>query len=456
METTALEKIDDNGNVTELFVNVKNTTPVEAMKDGYFTLSYRYKRLWPDQYIYGTTGNFPSGELASGSSKQLSFAFAESIPVDATEKQYILVFHDGTLGAETGAVVGKVAPVTPAQIDITHPERFVYAIVDDGGASAGVKEFNRLRARLRDNAPEIEMAGGSVTAKVKYKLHLSHMDDLSTEPPYAEDRSYDFYTSTSLPVEVSLDDLNATEIEFDFSANPIPFGITDLTLEVTYNQGDTAIAFGTKDLNEPQYVGVWNSRDRFLIDLDPNKNDDIHDWRLMTESEIMSDPALVEMLDTDDGGYVDEIIDAVAVNFDVYFSAALPSVLPGTYHATFSSVPAGRYGRVAIIADQPYLYALFHEKHTSSLPDSSAPGDFLDYEGKITYITPGVTNQNKEGTYYYTPIYSFRGIRNHFSYVSVGMYPEPSSLMEKAIALKEANWPTPVDTAPVPATAINP
>jgi hypothetical protein len=455
METTALEKIDIDGNVTELQVNIQNTTPNETMKDGYFTLTCRYKRQWLDQYIYGTSADLTSGELAPDASPvAFTFTFADPIPANATEKQYILVFHDGTLGVETGAVVGKVVPVTPAEIDITHPERFVYAIVDDGALLP--KEFKKLRARLRDNAPEIEMTGGSVTAKAKYKLHLSHRDDLSTEPPYAEDRSYDFYSSTSLPVEVSLDNLNPTEIEFDFSANPIPFGVTDLSLEVAYKQGDTVIAFGAKDLNEPQYIGVWNSHDRFLIDLDPNGDDDIHDWRLMTESEIMDDPALVDMLDTDNRGFIDEIIDAVPVDFDVFFSAVPTSTLPETYHATFGNVPTGRYGRVAILTDQPYFYTLFHEKYTSSLPDSSAPGDYLDYEGRIVYITPGVINQSKEETYYYTPVYSFRGVPNHFTYISAGMYPEPSNLTEKIIATKEANWPAPANTAPVPAAAINP
>ncbi len=466
LETTALEKMDDNGNVTELLVNVTNKTANETMKNGYFTLAYRYKPSGSTQYVYGTQ-LFPLDEMAYDSSKQLTFKFSEynpdypsqttlsPIPAGATDKQYTLVFY-GTLGNETNAVVGKVFEPTPAAIDITRPGRFVYALADDGGTSSP-KGFKKLRAKLRDNAPAIEMTGGVVTATARFKQHLKHMDDLSTEPPYAEDRSYEFYSSTSLPIAVSLDNLNATEVEFDFSAIPIPFGVTDLSLEVAYQQGDaTTIAFGTKDLNEPQYIGVWNARDRFLIDLDPNTSDSIHDWRLMTEAEIMDDPALVEMLDEDDGGLIDAIIDPVAIDVDVYFAASPPPALPATYHATFNQIPAGRFGRVAFIADQANLFTLFHEKHTSSYPDSSAPGDYLDYDGRTTYFMLGVTNQSEEGTYCYTPIYSFRGIKNHFSYISVGRYPEPSIPLETFIAIKEANWPAPMDTAPVPAAAIHP
>ncbi len=143
METTALERMDDSGNVTELLVNVTNKTANETMKNGYFTLAYRYKPSGSTQYVYGTQ-LFPLDEMAYDSSKQLTFKFSEynpdypsqttlsPIPAGATDKQYTLVFY-GTLGNETNAVVGKVFEPTPAAIDITRPGRFVYALADDGG-----------------------------------------------------------------------------------------------------------------------------------------------------------------------------------------------------------------------------------------------------------------------------------------------------------------------------------
>jgi hypothetical protein len=76
----------------------------------------------------------------------------------------------------------------------------------------------------------------------------------------------EFSSSISAALPVHLDTSIPTEISFDFSANPIPAGVTDLDLRIIFKgELEGPIALGIKNLNEPMFFKIANSTDRYYF-----------------------------------------------------------------------------------------------------------------------------------------------------------------------------------------------
>jgi hypothetical protein len=178
--------------------------------------------------------------------------------------------------------------------DITQPEEGVFAVADHGVD----RGFTRLRAKIRNTTPSFvdarnnpqpqNMNGGMVFAVVKYhtdKKYVSSLDEAVGAAPCDDytkvvdatrlDASTDCRDGieqivVSKPITgVSLDASAQTLAEFDFADSPIPFGITDVVLQVVYrgvlgSEAD-AVAVGTLDLSEPTYFTYQNASDYIHI-----------------------------------------------------------------------------------------------------------------------------------------------------------------------------------------------
>lgn len=70
-----------------------------------------------------------------------------------------------------------------------------------------------------------------------------------------------------VPAAGELDGASPVELQFDFSADPIPVNATDLFIQVAYRGrlGEEAdgIAVGTYDVSEPTFAAAWNNTDYF-------------------------------------------------------------------------------------------------------------------------------------------------------------------------------------------------
>ena len=180
------------------------------------------------------------------------------------------------------------------QIDIDLPEEGVFAAADH----AGDKGFTKVRARIRNKTPTFydksgsavpqHMSGGQFFAVIryhtdrKYEAGLDHVAGVTpcTDPAAMinvakPDTSTDcrdgveqiivsrpYYGKSLAADEQAL-------FEFEFDDSPIPFGITDVVLQIVYRgelgREADAVAVGTLDLSEPTYFAYHNASDYIHI-----------------------------------------------------------------------------------------------------------------------------------------------------------------------------------------------
>jgi hypothetical protein len=322
-------------------------------------------------------------------------------------------------------------------LEITQPDRCLYGIID---GSQQPQQFTQIKAKVRNTTPNEQMQSGTLQAVARYKKRTDYQTDLSTDPPSAASREADFSYSVSAPITLTTDDitaLNSTspkEFTFDFSASPIPAGVTDLYLNVVFkgtlgNEADTAIAIGMVDLGEPQHHVYWNATDRFYLD-----------GVLRTADEIRNDLAFLSRVDHDGDGDADEMIDGYALDIDAYFCPVFDQ--PSTTNVTFRFVPAGGYGRVITITDAPPADSYY----LSISWRSDLPVDFY----VKNFYAPRVMNQDDaSGVFKSTQVYSFRGITMHEGVSYSHSYPDSTGR-------ETAPWPEPAITSPWPADAVYP
>lgn len=128
----------DNGNMISVKLKVKNRTPNEAMigsaeNPGKLVISYRYKNL--ESEVYGVSEEIMMNEIINygQESSEVTFEFNPSIPANAQEAQYWLVYR-GKLGNEEGAVIGK--KITLEAIDtfflVNYADQIVFRYDIDG------------------------------------------------------------------------------------------------------------------------------------------------------------------------------------------------------------------------------------------------------------------------------------------------------------------------------------
>jgi hypothetical protein len=278
-------------------------------------------------------------------------------------------------------------------IEISPPDEFVYGIVD---GAAPDPQFSQLKARLRNRITDRAMGSGTVAALARYRLRTNYQNDLSTDPPAKEDVEKNVTFSISQAVDVlSIPSDTTLQLVFDFSADPIPAGITDLFILVVFfgqieGIEEPITAIGFKDLNEPHHVARWNNTDWFLID---------SQW--LTGADIRAKPSLMEFVD-ENCWHMEPYIDPMDIELYVGFSAEEQDSPVYTVH--YQNIPAGRFGRLIFLSDAEQIWM-----HARSITHS--PNDTLDWKGKM----PGVTNQMDPKGFTSTTPYTRRGIVAHSS-----------------------------------------
>jgi hypothetical protein len=169
---------------------------------------------------------------------------------------------------------------------VSAPDGCFYGVIDGGATNGNVtqKQFTKIIANIgnisyidneQGNSSYVElMQSGTLLAVAKYKKRKNQPDSI-VDPPTADTASSmeaDFSYSVSEPYPLTQPDLDAInpsykDFTFTFNANPIPAGITDLSLLVVFkgtlgNEQDNAIAVGFKDISEPTHINFWNTSDK--------------------------------------------------------------------------------------------------------------------------------------------------------------------------------------------------
>lgn len=327
-----------------------------------------------------------------------------------------------------GYSAGLVNYFFRGSLEISAPDSYIYSITD---GSATSQQFNQIKAKVKNTTSGESIGNGIIQAVARYKNRRDYQPDLSTDPPLARSRDADFSYSVSASIPItSLSSDTPTEFTFDFSGSPIPAGITDLYLHVVFkgtlgSETDNAIAVGMKDINEPMHISVWNATDRFYLD-----------GVLRTAEEIRNDPTLLSRVDHNGDDTAEEYIDPYDITTKVAFAPT--TTIPATYNATYTPLPSGRYGRTIIITDAPAFYMHIHREST------------IPYDNYNTYLLfSGVTNQENNGIFDNTQVYTFRGVTQHEWSAYSRYYPYSTGI-------STAPWPAPADINPYPATTIYP
>jgi hypothetical protein len=154
------------------------------------------------------------------------------------------------------------------QLEIAAPQQFVYgkAVYQPDHPELGFGQFTKLRAKVRSITPDEPMTGGTLTAVVRYRLLVGSgglQTDSLKEP--VSPITLDVSQAASKPVDAAAVGTSFAEVEFDFSASPIPVNAVDVRLIVVFQgavgEESSGVAVGIKDLLEPDPVDFVNGTD---------------------------------------------------------------------------------------------------------------------------------------------------------------------------------------------------
>lgn len=293
-------------------------------------------------------------------------------------------------------------------IEISAPNRFVYAVID---GSLDPQQFAQINANVSIAVPGQPATLGKVQAFARYKKRTDYAPDLTNDPPTAASREDNYTVSASaLSDYLYLYSGTPTELTFNFTADPVPAGITDLYLYViffAYNRTGQVIAVfeGMKDINEPQHILMVNSTDRLYLN-----------HALYTAGQVRNDPALRILLEDEYLDPYDDMDLGMA-----FFNGSYPTRL----HATGVTMPAPRSGRIIILADESEFS--YHVQWTSV---SRGHGD-----SGSTSMSGVVNQENSEGGFNNTQVVTFRGLKTHFVQWVCWHNPDTDGILS-------ADWPT--------------
>jgi hypothetical protein len=309
-------------------------------------------------------------------------------------------------------------------IAISPPDAYVYSVIDGGTDQS----FQTIKARLHNTTPDEEMLDGTLVAVARYKRRIDYSPDLSAnEPPVAESREASCSYSVSAPIAIASlgsDPAAADQFTFDFSADPIPVGITDLFLQVVYrgtlgSETDSAIAVGATDLSEPNHIATWNLTDRFYLQ-----------GSLLAADDIRADDQLIGYLEST-CPHVLPYLDPFPMDTRIGFSAS-SSITPDSI-AAYPSLQPGRYGRIVVLSDQADF--VMHMKRSSAAPS-------FNQTSRVTLAA--ATNQEGDGGFTNTAVTTFRDITSHTFAGYLYYCPD-------MVGLGIGDWPAGADDQPVPA-----
>ena len=281
-------------------------------------------------------------------------------------------------------------------LEISAPDTYIYSITD---GSAVPHQFSRIKAKVKNITLNEALQAGILQAVARYKMIPNYAPDLSNYPPDGTAmKEIPYSYSVSLPIALMSEQLASmniypTEFTFDFTGNPIPAGITDLSLQVIFrgtlgNEVDTAVAVGMKDLMEPTHHVFWNLTDMFSLD-----------GHLYTAAEIRADP---ELLDRAAG----EHIDPYPINFEISYMPESPPASPPVVLARAANLPEGRYIRLITLVDNELTDNYVRLVFSSDIDATAETVDFA-FEGVVNQETEGVWQPP-------TPSVSFRRAIGHF------------------------------------------
>jgi hypothetical protein len=274
------------------------TTPEPLVTDGiwqgFFGNTNNGYTLTP--LTYQITGNLTIPRAIAYSAGMLNYFFRGNLAITKPAAGVVGVLNLGaqhTMNAEGYPCVGTATndgcAVFGFQTIRVSVQNKTAAITESGTNSTSTQNLSTTAA---GSVTDPNFTGPYLVAVAKYHRNACYKPDLSGEPyqvynytppstgitqpacgaattrtPYQE-------ISVSKSVAVSAAALNGTsptEVQFDFSSDPIPVNATDLFIQVVYRgpMGDSngmepdAIAVGTLDVHEPTVAAFWNNTDYF-------------------------------------------------------------------------------------------------------------------------------------------------------------------------------------------------
>lgn len=346
---------------------------------------------------------------------------------------------------------GWLDDVSP--IEISRPDEFVYGVID---GTVLPQQFLHIKAKLR-NRMERQIMAGTLRAAARYRKRVDYQPDLTADPPTADSREEVFSASLSLPIAIDgLASDTPQSFTFDFSDDPIPAGITDLILIVTF-QGEVEgvdeplFVFGIKDLNEPTHFAIWNLRDYYAFWGEPRSVTSILNNQADYDQVVETCPTSPDIFLRED-----------LIFTSVYIGFHSESGQDPVFTVEYSDLHPGRYGRIIVLLDvgQDDPFYLYRENHyaggcTVGNYDPSVPLDpFADCapawslkEGAAVY------QQNNQGFRASDMRTTRQTIRTHELSGHIGYCPW-DGYFETAWTLLHQQIP-PANDAPVGAAAIN-
>ena len=310
-------------------------------------------------------------------------------------------------------------------LEILPPEDYAYSIID---GSVSPQQFTWIRPKIRNKITCAALNSGTLTAYALFRERTDYDPDLLNDPPAPESRAagYSHRTSVSLDV-VQFSAGGEMELVFDFRENPIPAGITDLVLAVVYqgtfgSDAKPIVAQGTKDLNEPHHLAIFNDTDRIFCSGPPAS--------VMTHSEFLASPCVG--CDDDDPMYSAPWDDLV-----VYVTLAPDAEIGDTWLAAIDPLPAATFSKLIFFAEGQNFFV--HQWNGSDLAQRS----FYS----VAPIEGVVNQQGDDGSWAATPVAQGRGILTHGG-VSVNV------VCGTATDVDQSLWPSLSGQAALPLTSI--
>lgn len=307
-------------------------------------------------------------------------------------------------------------------LDVSWPETGVYSIADGSQTPFDAdgnhhQQFTKIKAAILNITPNEAIGAGTLTAVARYKIIPNYAPDLSNYPPdgltmtgngtpqhpgvpYSYSVS-DARTLTNQDEIAAINDVERyAEMTFDFTAHPIPAGITDLTLQVVFkgtigNEADNAIAVGMKDITEPTHLTFWNLSDMFSLKY-PGTDYVPYTFETLQTMAQQSASLLDWLDDTNDGSLNDEVyLKPYTSTFTISFwnnSAMVP--------ATTVDIPAGGHIRMLVLVNQSannYVELKWHDpvNTDSVIIPFTGVVDQADQSGAYTTPTPVDTFREK-------------------------------------------------------------
>ena len=242
------------------------------------------------------------------------------------------------------------------KLEVTAPDDVVYGMIDPTQKST----FTQVKLKVRNPHATESMAGGNLWAVAKFHRNTCYQADLTGEAngPNAPDivacRSTEEEAAISAPKpSITLGAGAAPQaLSFDFSAAPIPVNATDLFLQLVYRgpmgSETDAVAVGTLDLFEPTHIAFMNGFDVTEI------SDKFYLFDDILAGIAAGDPTFATIDLNQDKAFTippDRNITPISLS-NVAISFTGPNQNP---IATIASLPAGRFARMTVLTDRPFL-----------------------------------------------------------------------------------------------------